>query len=94
MDDYYPFGLSFNSYQRPSAKKNDFLYNGKEEQECISPIIPWTDFLKQFGRNKVGNHPVKGVFLKKSVPKLWLRISGNLNNCWYIITAGAVIMVL
>jgi len=27
---YYPFGLTFNSYQRPSAKKNDFLYNGNE----------------------------------------------------------------
>ncbi len=30
-DDYYPFGLSFNSYA--SGTKNNYLYNGKEEQE-------------------------------------------------------------
>jgi len=30
-DDYYPYGLVFNNgYQRVTAKKNDFLYNGKE----------------------------------------------------------------
>ncbi len=26
-DDYYPFGLTFNSYQRVTAKENRFLYN-------------------------------------------------------------------
>ncbi|MGM0581275.1 MAG: RHS repeat-associated core domain-containing protein [Bacteroidota bacterium] len=32
-DDYYPFGLTFNSYQRSYSKANNFKYNGKEEQE-------------------------------------------------------------
>ncbi|WOK05304.1 RHS repeat-associated core domain-containing protein [Imperialibacter roseus] len=32
-DDYYPFGLAFNSYQ--SGLKNDYLYNGKELQEDL-----------------------------------------------------------
>jgi RHS repeat-associated protein len=30
---YYPFGLTFNSYQRSYSKANNFKYNGKEEQE-------------------------------------------------------------
>ena len=42
MDDYYPFGLTFNSYQRPSAKKNDFLYNGKEMQDELG--LDWMDY--------------------------------------------------
>lgn len=29
-EDYYPFGLTFNSFKREDSKANDFLYNGKE----------------------------------------------------------------
>jgi hypothetical protein len=32
VDDYYPFGLVFNSYQRENSLINDYKYNGKEEQ--------------------------------------------------------------
>jgi len=32
-DDYYPFGLTFNSYQRTGSRANDFLYNGFEKQD-------------------------------------------------------------
>jgi RHS repeat-associated protein len=31
-DDYYPFGLTFNSHQRENSVDQDFLYNGKELQ--------------------------------------------------------------
>jgi len=31
--DYYPFGLTFNSWQRLGGVKNDYLYNGKEMQD-------------------------------------------------------------
>lgn len=31
--DYYPFGLSFNSYNRPTGVGQNFKYTGKEEQE-------------------------------------------------------------
>lgn len=27
---YYPFGLTFNSYQRENATPNQYQYNGKE----------------------------------------------------------------
>lgn len=30
-DDYYPFGLTFNSYQRSYSKANNYKYQGKEE---------------------------------------------------------------
>ncbi len=31
-DDYYPFGHTFNSYQRITAERNDFLFNGIERE--------------------------------------------------------------
>ncbi len=34
--DYYPFGLSFNSYQRPGETEQKFLYNGFEEQSELN----------------------------------------------------------
>src|SRR5690606_25249586 len=30
VDDYYPFGLTFNSYQRENSTPNLYQYNGKE----------------------------------------------------------------
>lgn len=39
-DDYYPFGLAFNSYS--SGVKNDFLYNGKELQDELD--LGWLDY--------------------------------------------------
>ena len=32
-DDYYPFGLSFNSYQKAASTEQKFKHTGKEEQE-------------------------------------------------------------
>ncbi|HYC87135.1 MAG TPA: RHS repeat-associated core domain-containing protein, partial [Chryseosolibacter sp.] len=41
-DDYYPFGLTFNNYQRENAVTNNFLYNGKERQNDLD--LGWFDF--------------------------------------------------
>jgi len=35
-DDYYPFGLSFNSYQDTTETRQNYLYNGVERQEETS----------------------------------------------------------
>jgi RHS repeat-associated protein len=43
MDDYYPFGLTFNSYQRENTVHQDYLYGGKEIQDELS--LGWFDFL-------------------------------------------------
>jgi hypothetical protein len=41
MDDYYPFGLAFNSFSRENSVKQDFKYNGKELQDELN--LGWLD---------------------------------------------------
>ena len=41
-DNYYPFGLTFNSYQKESSVPNQYLYNGKEVQDELS--LGWLDY--------------------------------------------------
>lgn len=36
IEDYYPFGLSFNSYSRENSVDQKYLYNGKELQDALS----------------------------------------------------------
>ena len=42
MDDYYPFGLTFNSYSRENTTPQDYKFNGKEEQDELN--LQWLDF--------------------------------------------------
>lgn len=42
MDDYYPFGLTFNSYQRENSVDQEYLYNGKELQDELN--LGWLDY--------------------------------------------------
>ena len=42
MDDYYPFGLSFNSYFKENATRQEYKYNGKEEQTELG--LGWLDY--------------------------------------------------
>ncbi len=42
MDDYYPFGLTFNSYSRENTTPQDFKYNGKELQDELN--LQWLDY--------------------------------------------------
>lgn len=41
-DDYYPFGLTFNSYSRENSVVNNYLYNGKEKQDELD--LGWLDY--------------------------------------------------
>jgi RHS repeat-associated protein len=41
-DDYYPFGLTFDSYSRENSTAQDYKYNGKEEQNELG--LGWLDF--------------------------------------------------
>ncbi|MEO5976196.1 MAG: RHS repeat-associated core domain-containing protein, partial [Chryseolinea sp.] len=40
--DYYPFGLTFNSFQRENNNVNQYKFNGKEEQEELA--LNWLDY--------------------------------------------------
>jgi RHS repeat-associated protein len=42
QDDYYPFGLAFNSYSRENSLANQYLYNGKELQDELN--LGWLDY--------------------------------------------------
>ncbi|QLH31661.1 MAG: RHS repeat-associated core domain-containing protein [Cyclobacteriaceae bacterium] len=42
MDDYYSFGLAFNSYSRENSTPQDYKYNGKEEQTELN--LGWLDY--------------------------------------------------
>jgi RHS repeat-associated protein len=41
-DDYYPFGLTFNSYSRENSVKQDYLYNSMELQDELN--LKWYDY--------------------------------------------------
>lgn len=36
LEDYYPFGLTFNSYQRENSVDQKNVYNGKEIQDGLN----------------------------------------------------------
>nr|WP_236676304.1 RHS repeat-associated core domain-containing protein [Chryseolinea lacunae] len=42
QDDYYPFGLTFNSYHRENGVKQNYLFNGKEKQDELD--LSWLDY--------------------------------------------------
>ena len=52
MQDYYPFGLTFNSYKREKSVKQNFLYNGKELQDALG--LNWSDFGARMYMSDIG----------------------------------------
>ncbi|MEJ0031609.1 MAG: DUF6443 domain-containing protein [Bacteroidota bacterium] len=42
MDDYYPFGMTFNSYRKENSIANQYQYNGKETQDEFN--LRWSDY--------------------------------------------------
>jgi RHS repeat-associated protein len=42
-DEYYPFGLTFNSYSRENSVDQKYLYNGKELQDELN--LGWYDYI-------------------------------------------------
>jgi RHS repeat-associated protein len=41
-EDYYPFGLTYNNYQRENSVHNHYQYNGKEKQDALG--LEWLDY--------------------------------------------------
>jgi RHS repeat-associated protein len=52
QDDYYPFGLTFNSYSRENSVKQNFTYNGKEKQDELD--LGWLDYGARMYMSDIG----------------------------------------
>jgi|GEM_PF-2925458 len=50
--DYYPFGLQFNSYTTENSTANHYKFNGKEEQNAFG--LGWLDFGARMYANDIG----------------------------------------
>jgi RHS repeat-associated protein len=50
--DYYPFGLTFNSHRREGAILNRFQYNGKELQDVLN--VNWNDYGARMYMSDIG----------------------------------------
>ncbi len=42
MQDYYPFGLTFNEFRKENSTLNSYQYNGKEFQDELG--LDWLDY--------------------------------------------------
>lgn len=50
--DYYPFGLTFNSYRRENSTNNQYKFNGKEEQDELG--LGWLDYGARMYMSDIG----------------------------------------
>ena len=52
QEEYYPFGLSFNQYNRESSVSNEYKYNGKELQDELN--LGWLDYGARMSIPEIG----------------------------------------
>ena len=62
-DDYYPFGLTYNSYSRENSVDQKFLYNGKELQKELD--LGWLDFGRRMYQPELGRFMVHDRYAEK-----------------------------
>jgi RHS repeat-associated protein len=63
-NDYYPFGLTFNSYQVPGTVPNQYQYNGKEMQDELN--AGWLDYGARMYMPDIGRWGVLDPLSEKS----------------------------
>ena len=76
VDDYYPFGLTFNSYRRESSILNQFLYNGKEYQDELD--VEWIDYGTRMYDPQIGRWHVMDPLSEKA--RRWTPYRYAFNN--------------
>ncbi|MCH7415711.1 RHS repeat-associated core domain-containing protein [Belliella sp. R4-6] len=73
-DDYYPFGMTFNSYSAPSGVGQKFKFNGKEREE----LTGWDDFGARMYMSDLGRWGVVDPLAE--VQESWNPYHFNYNN--------------
>lgn len=63
VNDYYPFGLTFNSYQRENSLDQNYKFNGKEEQTELG--LGWLDFGRRMHQPEIGRFVTQDRFAEK-----------------------------
>lgn len=76
MDNYYPFGLAFNSYHRENSLDQKYLYNGKEIQDELD--LDWYDYGARMYMSEIGRWGVVDLFSEKY--KRWSPYNYALGN--------------
>jgi RHS repeat-associated protein len=85
-EDYYPFGLTFNAYNRENSVPQNYKYNGKEEQTALG--LGWLDYGARMYQPELGRFFTQDKFASKSVdaspysyglnnPALYVDINGD-----------------
>jgi RHS repeat-associated protein len=64
-DDYYPFGLTFNSFRKENAAENRSLLNGKETQDEFD--LGWADYGARMYMPDIGRWGVVDPLSEKSI---------------------------
>jgi len=72
QEDFYPFGLTFNTYQRQNSLINNFQYNGKELQNDLS--LNWLDYGARMYMPEIGRFGVVDLLADKAHSSLQIRI--------------------
>lgn len=75
-DDYYPFGLTFNSRTRENSVSQTYKYNGKEEQDELG--LQWLDYGARMYMPELGRWGV--VDPKSEVARRWSPYTYCYNN--------------
>jgi RHS repeat-associated protein len=65
LEDYYPFGLTFNSYSRENSVVQDYKFNGKEEQTELG--LGWLDYGARIYQPELGRWGAADLLSENSI---------------------------
>lgn len=99
-DDYYPFGLQFNSYKKPGLIAQNYKYNGKEEINDLD--LNWQDYgarmyMADLGRmgtidpkgESVHNWTLSPYHYTNNNPILYVDVNGE---DWFVSNSSGAVM--